>query len=175
MISSSSKSRASFTTTMLTSCGFTLIELLVVITILVILVTIGALSYYNTIKKTTAAVAQADFVTIYKNIEIARLSKQKTLGQITGNFCSECSCKSSANISIDPACVNDLTTSWQKISSDILPRDPWGNPYLWDENEQELGPNDCSTKDLLRSVGPDHRYGTPDDNTYQVPFHFCTP
>ncbi|KKR80674.1 MAG: Fimbrial protein pilin [Candidatus Daviesbacteria bacterium GW2011_GWA1_41_61] len=155
------------------TAGFTIIELLVVISILAILSTIGFLSYFNTINKTTTTIVKADFVSIYKSIAIARLAKQKTFGQITQNFCSECaSCRASPNVSLDQACIDDLTASWQTISSDLLPRDPWGNPYLWDENELEGG--NCN-RDSLRTVGADHLYGTADDIVSYVPRYICTP
>jgi hypothetical protein len=50
-----------------------------------------------------------------------------------------------------------------------LTRDPWGSPYLVDENQGEGAlPAGCSNVDSIKSVGPDGTNGTSDDVTSPV-------
>lgn len=59
-----------------------------------------------------------------------------------------------------------MTTAYAKVTSAPLPMDPWGRPYVWDENEGEGG--GCG-KDSIRSAGPDRTGSTGDDKSYSVP------
>lgn len=157
------------------SLGFTLVELLVVISIIAILSVIGMVVYRGIIDRVQNTKLQADFDSMYKNIEQARFAQQKTFMQLTGNGCSECgACRSAINVSIDIDCLNVMTISWSNITTAPLPRDPWNNPYLFDENEWEGSSSNCNT-DFIRSVGPDHIWSTSDDIGYYVPHFFCVP
>ncbi len=149
--------------------GFTLIELMVVISIIAILSLIGVTTYSGVLNKARNAKITSDFDAIYKNIEIARQSQRKTLGQITGNWCSDCGGCRTGDLSTDTTltCLNTMTASYLTVTAAPLPLDPWGIPYVWDENEGEGG-SSCSP-DYLRTVGPDHTWGTSDDQGFYVP------
>lgn len=148
--------------------AFTLVELMVVVGILSLLATIGIVSYSTVTNNARNSKITADFQSIYKNMDQARIFQQKVLGQVTNSFCSDCSgCRTAVDVSTDTTCLNVMTTAYSKITTATLPKDPWNNPYVWDENEAEGG--NCN-RDLIRSVGPDHKYGTGDDITFSVPF-----
>ena len=157
--------------------GFTLIELLVVLAIIGILAT-GATAVYNrSINKSRVAVATGDIKEIFDAILLARETAKKVTKVITGKQCSECVCRGEADLSaLDDSsnCVQNWYNAKDAITSAaemvLVPkrRDPWGSPYLLDENELENG--NCN-KDMLRSAGRDKTYGTSDDIVRYIPFY----
>ena len=158
------------------AAGFTLIELLVVMAIIGLLASMISASVSTARVRAQAAKLAADFQQIHTSIEAARTSS--VLWRVTGSGCSECAnCMGAANLHTLPSshpCIVDLTNAFvAKIGMSALPRDPWGNPYTLDENEQEGGPLDCRY-DTVVSPGPDHRRGG-DDITFNVPHFTCTP
>lgn len=149
--------------------GFTLIELLVVVIILGVLSAIGLVAFSLAQKKAREVKIQADINTMIKHISIARTAQQKTFRLITGSNCTACSCIN-LDTRTNAACVDTLKTNWSKITTEPLPIDPWGNYYVWDENEGEAG---CA-KDGIGSAGPDHLGWTTDDiGGISVPFYSC--
>lgn len=81
------------------------------------------------------------------------------------------------NISSASSCYTRWKSSIDAISSqsllldrvDGLYRDPWGTPYLIDENELEFT-GDLCRRDRLWSVGADGVYNTSDDFDKILPF-----
>ena len=105
-----------------------------------------------------------DLAVVEKAIELGRFQTTQTLIDITGNTCSDCVCRSfslQAPYSAPAqACVDrwDTLLTALKAATDIdlnfMDVDPWGSPYLVDENEGEQGGNYCR-RDTLFSAGPD--------------------
>jgi prepilin-type N-terminal cleavage/methylation domain-containing protein len=157
-------------------CGFTLIELLVVISIISLISSAVLASINRARDRARANKLIADFDSVRKQIELVRNGR---LIDVTNNGCSDCICRSVANIHTLPAtdaCIINLTNSWvARIGFSVLPRDPWGNPYTLDENEHESSNADCRY-DQAVSPGPDHMltYGG-DDVVYNIPHFFCMP
>lgn len=145
--------------------GFTLIELLVVISIIAILSVIGIVVFTKVQNSARSSKLGADFDTLYKNIEQARMLQQKTLKQLTGSGCSEClpgGCRGQDAKN----CLSVMTASYANITSAPLPLDPWGRPYTWDENEGEDPP--CRF-DRIRSAGPNGIWNMGSDPWASVP------
>ena len=145
--------------------GFTLIELLVTIVVIGILATISVATYFDYIERAKMAELRAEMQDIKTAIILARINADKTFKGITGDGCSECACRTGENLhemSLDHECVTIWKDNIAKISEvagvDELPFyiDPWGAPYVFDENEEEW--DDCR-EDSLISVGPDGVYG----------------
>jgi len=145
--------------------GFTLIELLVVIVIIGLLSGIGIASFQGSIEKTKIGNADADLKDIKDIIVSAQIASGKSLASITGSGCSYCSvCRGGINLK-DVATTHGCYVAWQNATAAIdavrggiqgisdLDRDPWGSPYVMDENEGEWGITDCR-KDFIESVGP---------------------
>lgn len=152
--------------------GFTLIEILIAISVITLLSAIGLVSYGTAQKSAQKAKVQDDFQSIQTNIEIARRGANTTLLGVTGHGCSDCICR---GIDVrSSTCVDAMRTAWGKINGAPLQVDPWGNPYLIDENEYEWIYNPCR-QDTIRSAGPDHLIAPPssDDQTLNVSFHIC--
>lgn len=102
---------------------------------------------------------------VHDALVIARKKEQKVLRNITGNTCSDCGCRNldfidDAGTTPIQNCINTwgVITSIIDDAADInlsfLHTDPWGSPYLIDENEQEFSGNPCR-QDNIFSAGPD--------------------
>lgn len=153
--------------------GFTLIELLIVLAITGFLATFTVVQLQNAREKSRVAAARTDIMQIIKLIQVAEQETASPLGLITGNYCSDCICRTAGDLKkTSGPCflawqdsINRIKTASNRSigsSDEGLLRDPWGSPYALDENEREGSPSNC-TMDVIRSVGPDGLYNTADD------------
>ncbi len=145
--------------------GFTLIELLVVISIISLLASIVFASVNSARNKARSARTQVELNEFVKMAVIAQGENGNRLQDITGSGCSECICRGwdIRNVSAASACYTQWINALNTIQGatggivsgiNLMTRDPWGSPYLLDENEREGGPSDCRF-DTIRSAGPD--------------------
>lgn len=160
--------------------AFTMIELLVVIVLLSILSGVLLTVINPTFIKDTAnyAVAEEEMRKFTEAVQIAQMESGKVLGQITGNYCSACAggCHYGSG-SIPAGCISLWLQALERVSVatgglvdlSALETDPWGNPYILDENELEPGHPPCRL-DSIKTAGPDGLYGTSDDRTFNIPF-----
>lgn len=162
------------------SPGFTLIELLVVVAIIGILATVVLASLGAARGRARSATAQSEINQMRTTMVAAQINTNLTLGQITGRFGSGDPCSTDIDGS---ACI----TQWEfaidalviaadptQSSGSALYRDPWGSPYVLDENEGELGNADCRVNTLL-SAGPNRSVdGGGDDIIFIIPANRCT-
>ena len=108
-----------------------------------------------------------DLGVVEQAIKVGRLQTNQNLIDITGNTCSDCICRNFNFISPLSGPAQDCIDRWElilnalKATSDInlsfMDKDPWGSPYLVDENEGEQAGNYCR-RDTLFSAGPDRRH-----------------
>ena len=166
--------------------GFTLIELLIVIAIIGILSSAIMIDISGARNKAKIAKSKSDLNSISNDIQTAEVQKGMLLGEVTGNWCSACACSVGSDLrNITGTCYNTWATSLSNIETKLgatsdqkasvvatYGRDPWGSPYILDENEGEPGYGPCRI-DVLRSVGPDGISGTSDDIVIKLPLVRC--
>jgi prepilin-type N-terminal cleavage/methylation domain-containing protein len=146
--------------------GFTMIELLVVLSIIstMTLITVGGIR--RGLDKGKRAVALQNMVVLRSAIVAATQNEQKPLREITGRDCTDCACRLPNTVLSSLAKTHTCWTQWldtkQKIETASgvklsFDADPWGSPYIVDENEAEAhwgGPTGSNvTCDLIMSVG----------------------
>ena len=130
--------------------GFTLVELLVVIVVISILASVTTVAYNGAQDRARQTKAAADIRNIVAAIQIARVSTNKNLKDITNNGYTAYSCTQKAagtdlaTLPDSDECILRYKTNLQLIATaagvtlgDM--RDPWGRPYYLDENEGENG------------------------------------
>lgn len=163
--------------------GFTLIELLVVISIIGLLASATLAQLARARDGAMYAVAKQDMRMI-SNGFVATDNVSIAIKDITGSGCSNCVCRvaNGAPTVLSQAtdastCVTRWRTSITNIAAqtplindvESLIRDPWGSPYLLDENELEFVANPCR-RDYLTTAGADRVWGTSDDFSIALPF-----
>ncbi|TSC94558.1 MAG: general secretion pathway protein G [Parcubacteria group bacterium Athens1014_10] len=162
--------------------GFTLIELLIVIAVIGLISVLALVAVKNAKDKAKTAKLKADFKQIYTAADQAREIGGKV--DVTGSGCSCCACINRGNLSILPdthQCIINYKNWLNRLKLSTSLRDPWGSPYLLDENELEGG--NCNY-DGLFSAGPDKIWGAGDTDGIiyshvstmlgiRIPFYYC--
>lgn len=168
--------------------GFTIVELLVVIVVLGVIATIAAMSYGAIQEKTRQKKIDTDLKTIISAVRTARSNTGKNLKDITGSLYTASPCVAKPNgtdLATLPAsdpCISSYKAALDAIAAasgttlDDNMRDPWGRPYLIDENEGELG--NCYKDTVVafaRPLNGSQRYPTtPGNNVPLGSFGNCS-
>ena len=161
--------------------GFTLIELLVSVSIIVLLSSVVLASFNDARVRSEYVAAHQELVELSKAIVYAQVDSGNRLPLITGSTCSACQCAEGADLR-DIADSSSCYSQWENALEDIIAagsgvaegleeavRDPWGSPYLLDENEGEQVGNFCRA-DTIRSAGEDGIRNNSDDYAITLPF-----
>lgn len=131
--------------------GFTIVELLIVVVVIAILAAITITAYNGIQERARNAKISNDISEIVKAIMAARAVENKTLMQITGLSSNGDNCWNKAN-GTDLATLAKTDTCWTRYTTFLSTVgnlanmnlsglvDPWGRPYLIDENEGEGTP-----------------------------------
>jgi len=169
--------------------GFTLIELLVVISIIGMLSTVILASLQTARTKALYAKARIELRQLGRIISYVGFSTDKSLGSISNSFNSMSSCTGNLrNIPSGSQCYQQFSTLLTNLDVYAktaytgvtnLVRDPWGSPYLIDENEGEYdnianniaNPQYCSLApfNLVLYTGT----GVPPGNSYEKNDCYC--
>ena len=113
-------------------------------------------------------------------IQGRRATDQVVMSQMTGNTWTNLNCDTTTQLHLQPVCVADSDQSWKNLNGDVVaPRDSWGNPFTFDENEQNIvAPGTCGY-DCVMSAGPDGILdgwvNVNSDDIYIIVPHFYCP
>lgn len=143
--------------------AFTLVELLAVIIIIGVLSLVIIFAIRQTSFNAKIARKDADLKLILTAIEAKRAENSTILFNITKDWCSACQCISNGNTPQSAGCISRMQTAYQNLGFNQIQLDPWGNPYMIDENELEN--NSCGTHDNL--------YSFQHGNIIDIPFYIC--
>jgi len=99
---------------------------------------------------------------------------QGTLAETTGSNFSSYTCYNIGNIQKLPKThqcwvdyyelLDTLESQGDNSLSAFREGDPWGAPYILDENEGEENGGDCLREDIIKSAGPDGVYDNGSDD-----------
>jgi len=166
--------------------GFTLIELLVVISIIGVLSTIAMTSLNGARIKARTAVVNVQMNNFKNAVVIAQETQNVYLKDITGSTYSAQYClgRNLRDIPVTDSCYIAWTSALSKIelategiitNLSSMSRDPWGSPYILDENEGANSGNvgDPCRADHIFSAGPDGYPDNGDDIKFWLPFIKC--
>ena len=133
-----------------------------VIALIELLTSIVLVSLKGVREKAKMAKAQEALQSIQTAIILAQDREDKVLGQITGNYCSECPCRNRADVCDLPdnsadSCIVNWRNAFNKIGLSPM-RDLWGCPYMIDENELEGYEGVPCRHDTVNSAGPNRIY-----------------
>lgn len=155
--------------------GFTMAEMLVVVGIVTVLSTASIVGVINVSRRAQYERARKDIQDIIGAIELARINSGNRLRTITGTTCSYCQCRLSngaTDTATDTQCWDNYVAAIDDINdragTEVIhgyPRDPWGSPYLINENEGEAfggctdtdGDGTACCSDIVGSAGPDRQ------------------
>ena len=138
--------------------GFTIVELLIVIVVIAILAAITVVAFNGIQDRARLSKMKADLTMLRKAVDMARQNNSSNLNGVTGSNASGANCWNKptgtdlATLPATDTCIvaynNALSTISNASGSNVRNlRDPWGRPYLIDENEGE-GAGNC-TRDTL--------------------------
>lgn len=166
--------------------GLTMIELLVVMVILAMLAGLGTVSYDRVRQQPLRARAVAEVKMLGTNLRVGLDSAGlETSRELTGAFWTAQYCIDAGDLrelSRTHECWTRFLRSMQIMQDrgwvdnvDLSRGDPWGSPYLIDENEGEAvvgqwGLN-CRRRDQVLSAGPNgiYEHGLGDDIGFYLP------
>ncbi|MBC7868889.1 type II secretion system protein [Candidatus Saccharibacteria bacterium] len=124
--------------------GFTIVELLIVIVVIGILAAITVVAYGGIQDRAKVTKANTDLAQLSKAIQVARLSSNKILLQITGTGCTSCSDPTGSKMVL---ALTQIALASNTNLDGLKSGDPWGNRYSMDENEGEGG--SCANRDFI--------------------------
>lgn len=145
--------------------GFTIVELLIVIVVIGILAAITVVAFNGVQTRAQESKIKSDISQLKKAIQAARLSNNTTLGGVTGVWSTGGNCANQASgtnlATLDQAahaCWTTYRAALNAISTasgiDVRNiKDPWGRPYLIDENEGE-GAGNCTRDSIAAFTMP---------------------
>lgn len=165
-----------------TVSGFTIVELLIVIVVIAVLAAITVVAYNGIQTRARQSKIDTDVAMLMKAVRLARESSATSLRFITGSTYTAGSCTGNpdgTNLAALPssnACWTGYRAALAAISTASGANvnnlvDPWGRPYLIDENEAEVGPGVC-TQD---SIGPYRQPFQTGYGTYNNAYNYNVP
>ena len=164
--------------------GFTIVELLIVVVVIGILAAITIVAYNGVQARAQTTKINADLAMFNKAIQTARAnSSEQALRFITNSTGTASNCMAKA-AGTDLAALDSTTDScWLSYkaaltaisnASNINIRgliDPWGRPYVLDENEKEGASVPCGLgKDYIGTFKRPLTGGWATDNAVQIPY-----
>lgn len=168
--------------------GFTVVEILIVIIVIGILAAVTIVSYNDAVEKAKIGQANAELSELAGIIRTAVARKGVPLASITGNewtmsYCVQYSASPNVKMSTlakTNRCWTDYIAAVNAISTaagvsapqKLLDGDPWGGPYLLDENENE---ETCDSSDSLQSAGKENIPWRPSSITIDISYNFSQP
>jgi prepilin-type N-terminal cleavage/methylation domain-containing protein len=164
--------------------GFTLIELILVVAIIGVLASIVIASFASARTSAKVARTQQELKQLAEAMFWAKSNSELGLPQITGYTWSAGPCFGTGDLRGNGGvCYTRWVADLSAIelagggvygSLTRFDRDPWGSPYLLDENERDVAPYYCNP-DNIYSAGPDGLYTSSDDVSILVQNAFPLP
>ena len=157
--------------------AYVLREPVKVVLVLGLVVPVVLIGVNNLRESSRQRAVETELPQLVERIKKARVGSNLVLGEITGDYYSDGNAKcrkgqSLRSLADDDACIVGMTAQWQKLGFEDLPRDPWGSPYLFDENEMEGGGCEAGRYDVVFSAGPN---GIDEADVWNDDVHMLVP
>lgn len=151
--------------------GFTIIELLIAIVVLGILAGLAVTSYGAAQQRAKIAKARSDVNALERTLRSAQAANGiEAIRYISGSAWTMQNCIDGSILKNLPQ-THDCWVKYHNLLDQIQPLagvnldayrkgDPWGSPYLIDENEMEVEESDpgCYRTDAIHSAGPNGKW-----------------
>jgi type IV pilus assembly protein PilA len=156
--------------------AFTLIEIMIVVIIIGILAAIAIPIFANQQKAANQAHVRSDIRQIHQAVEVARVKTGLTFAKVTGSGCSSCGFGDTDPKTMAPTAKAwvDYNAALKKLSDtsgmDVTNlKDPFGRPYIIDENEGE--PSSPCVRDSVGAYSDPFVGRNYNSYTLRIPFY----
>ena len=148
--------------------GFSLVELMTVVAIMGTLAAVAVPRFSSSSDKVKQTQVQTDTLVASTAVSSMHLNLKSVIQSFQATNASPGNCVACAQgwqVGTSPSTWGNIAAgdaAWRALGYPKTPLDPWGEPYILDDNDGEFGERDCRY-DAIYSAGPDRKFAGAGD------------